>query len=1444
MKGVSRTEFDAVVQSGIFDPEFYLSKYPEVADSGLNPLTHYLNYGRFEGRQASAVFEPSAYKNANRVVGLSGIEPSLHYALIGRKGGLPRSQAESYCWKHRLDYESALMGAGLSPKEFDDILNSDVFDREFYLERYPDVAEANLDPLLHYLIAGRFENRQASVGFNPQWYVDANPGVDFQGIEPFLHYVVSGRAKGLPLRSAAELYCKNHGIDYETALQNTALSQTDFDAVVTSNVFDPEFYLRRYPDVAEASINPLMHYLVAGRFENRLASEMFDPLAYTAANGEVTSSGLDPFLHYVLIGRAGVNQFCELIGLGDEVTLSRRSLIQIAYDEQFFALLGKIENSAIFDSAFYRNSVPSVGSIRPAAHYFIWGSAAYLSPSPQFSMLEYHLLNPHVPSDRAQGLFHYIEFGDTEAKPTQLAAGECPSRETDDLAKDSTSEQAVRAEMMRGSAYLCKYGFSLENENSLKYLDAAIAELATRTLLPKMDQNAPEVSIIIPAYGRISTVLNCLESLSTQLSRFRVEVIIADDASPADSGIEKLAKIPWLRLIRNEENRGTLETCKHAASCAKGRYFVFLHNDTRVAAGWLEQMISTFVTFPNASVVGSKLLFEDGFLETAGGFVGRNGKMCGYGRGDCPWRPEYCYARRVDFCSKASVAVSAKAWSESNGTDFFQAGFCEEAGAALPAQRRRYEVWLQPLSLAIHYAWKSRTKPFEGANLDQVYRRWQEELLDHRLAGKKSAQECDRSEDRRILIVGNSTPRPDRDSESITVLEVIRHFLNMDWHVTFLPRDFRFAGRYTSELQKIGVETLTNPPSIKSLQDVIETRPEFFDVIFAFNVATLWDWYKRLRKAYPMARIVFHKVDHNHLHLQRSDASLSNSFIPTEAEIIKNHEVDLFSKVDCVVVGTEAEKIHIQDRLQLENIIVYPNTTDVQKSASAFQKRKNICLMSNCRNVDAAQYFFEQIWLKAKNQLHRDSKVLIVGPDVSETVRKLVNKGVIVAAADLYQVASTCRIAVAPFRSAGGTEVIARSLAVGLPVVATTIAIDGMGLIPDEHVLVADDPDGFGAAIAKLYNDEALWQGLQNAGYDFVERHCSSKKGLETCQHILEVADETWISRRKGARFWSALTGISLASIDRKQLAQDIDVEASAQFERARTELVHRVEPVLALPLPQPVALRSPMPRVAVLLHAYHVDLVPKIKEYLINIPFPFDLFISVDTDIKRRQIEDIFAGWCYGHVEIRIFENRGRDIAPKIAGFSDVHEHFPYVLHLHTKKSSYANYLEPWLEFLLECLLGSAEMVTSVFGAFERCQNLGIIGPRSFPPIRPFMNWGSNFDLSQSLAHRMNITLDLDGPLDFPAGSMFWARTTALRPLLELKLTFSDFPDEDGQTDGTLAHAIERLYFYSSEAAGFSWVHAGPASNLNPREHLIDIKELSESSDLIYPILLSRSVE
>jgi len=230
-------------------------------------------------------------------------------------------------------------------------------------------------------------------------------------------------------------------------------------------------------------------------------------------------------------------------------------------------------------------------------------------------------------------------------------------------------------------------------------------------------------------------------------------------------------------------------------------------------------------------------------------------------------------------------------------------------------------------------------------------------------------------------------------------------------------------------------------------------------------------------------------------------------------------------------------------------------------------------------------------------------------------------------------------------------------------------------------------------------------------------------------------------------------------------------------------------------------------PSVGVICHMYFDGMAQEFKGYLANIPFPFDLWITTDTDAKRRNIESVFRGWSPGQVQVRIAENRGRDIAPKLITCADVHSRYEYVLHIHTKHSPYGARVSGWRKHLLDTLVGSPEVVASIFEVFRSLPDVGMIAPRHLEGIRSSVGWGLNQENAEAFCRRFALNLDFGPGIDFPSGSMFWARSAALAPLLTLGLTFDDFAVENGQTDGTLAHAIERLYFPVCEAAGYDWI-------------------------------------
>jgi hypothetical protein len=228
---------------------------------------------------------------------------------------------------------------------------------------------------------------------------------------------------------------------------------------------------------------------------------------------------------------------------------------------------------------------------------------------------------------------------------------------------------------------------------------------------------------------------------------------------------------------------------------------------------------------------------------------------------------------------------------------------------------------------------------------------------------------------------------------------------------------------------------------------------------------------------------------------------------------------------------------------------------------------------------------------------------------------------------------------------------------------------------------------------------------------------------------------------------------------------------------------------------------------IAAIIHVFYPEYAVDLRRYLENIPVIADVYISTDTEDKKTQIGAVFGTYANGLVEIRVLENRGRDICPMIVGFSDVFNRYQYFLHCHTKKSPHdETRYGTWREYLYRNLLGSPEIVRSILKLLSR-SDIGAVIPQHFPAVQPVLNWGYDFPIAARLLGKAGVSLSQDLVLEFPSGSMFWGRTAALKPLLDLKLRLEDFPNETGQIDGTLAHALERSFLYFVEAAGYRWV-------------------------------------
>ena len=234
-------------------------------------------------------------------------------------------------------------------------------------------------------------------------------------------------------------------------------------------------------------------------------------------------------------------------------------------------------------------------------------------------------------------------------------------------------------------------------------------------------------------------------------------------------------------------------------------------------------------------------------------------------------------------------------------------------------------------------------------------------------------------------------------------------------------------------------------------------------------------------------------------------------------------------------------------------------------------------------------------------------------------------------------------------------------------------------------------------------------------------------------------------------------------------------------------------------------------PLIAVHAHVFYPDLTEETLRFVSNIPFPFDLYITTDTEEKREEIlryltqgED---SSLPANVTVSAHPNKGRDIAPFLSALRGVLPRYRYICHIHTKKSAHLGCGNAWRRYLLRNLLGSESLVREILYMFEQEPALGIVFPQNLDLIRKGVGWLKNKALTEALMRRMGFSNRLPRTnTTFPAGDMFWARSDAIRQMFTKGPSLEDFPEENGQLDGTVMHAIERSWCLLARANGYTY--------------------------------------
>ncbi|MFN3964719.1 MAG: glycosyltransferase [Silanimonas lenta] len=622
-------------------------------------------------------------------------------------------------------------------------------------------------------------------------------------------------------------------------------------------------------------------------------------------------------------------------------------------------------------------------------------------------------------------------------------------------------------------------------------------------------------SIVIPVHGKLDFTLACLRSLIAAGLGDEAEVIVVDDASPDASG-EVLPRIPGLRYHRNRENLGFVGSCNAGAALARGDYLVFLNNDTTVRPGWLTALLATFEQHPDTGLAGALLVYPDGRLQESGGIVFSDGSGWNYGRFEDPRHPAYTFVREADYCSGAAIALPRALFERLGGFDErYAPAYYEDTDLAMKVREAGLKVRVQPAAVVVHHEGVTAgtdtangVKAYQVRNQQRFLERWREVLQRRHPSPTQAPHYAAQHRARaRVLVIDATTPMPDRDSGSVRLFELLRLLVEEGCAVSFFPENGLDDGPYTQALRGLGVEAWTQP-WLGSVPDWLAKHGARFQLIIVSRHYVLSPLLPLLRRHAPQARIVFDTVDLHHLRELREAEERRDPALRRHAERTREAELALMRSVDRTWVVSPVEQALLAKELPQARVDVVSNIHRVRGRGPGMRARSGLIFVGGYRhppNVDAALWLACEI-LPRLRAVRPDIHLSLVGSEAPPEVLALGERdGIRVHGhvPDLVPLLDAHRFSVAPLRYGAGVKgKVNQALAHGLPVVATSCAVEGMGLSPGVDVLVADDAESFAATLLAAYEDEPLWERLVAGGLANTEREFSPERARQTLRAI------------------------------------------------------------------------------------------------------------------------------------------------------------------------------------------------------------------------------------------------------------------------------------------------------------------------------------------------------
>lgn len=225
-------------------------------------------------------------------------------------------------------------------------------------------------------------------------------------------------------------------------------------------------------------------------------------------------------------------------------------------------------------------------------------------------------------------------------------------------------------------------------------------------------------------------------------------------------------------------------------------------------------------------------------------------------------------------------------------------------------------------------------------------------------------------------------------------------------------------------------------------------------------------------------------------------SGFSRLFWSREARLMKKLETHAWSQADCVVAMSKHDEETIKKIEPTASVVVVPNGVDIERLNMIPKDTQPTLVftgwMRHLPNRDAVEWLLHTIWPLIR-QGHSTVCLNIIGKGLPENLRALIDKDHRIKylgyVNDIAKAVGKATLSLVPLRIGSGTRLkILESMALGTPVVSTSVGYEGISAIPGVHLEVGDTPEEFSAVTVKLLTDRKACETISQAARSLVEK--------------------------------------------------------------------------------------------------------------------------------------------------------------------------------------------------------------------------------------------------------------------------------------------------------------------------------------------------------------------